>query len=246
MVLNKFGLTDIVLTRRDRSDFGEQSSLSKGVVRAAFERVYAPEREYVLFQVVANPVAVTELGRYMASRKESETDFEEPWVIQKIGEGDHPVYVPGARDGNNGLKYDHSLFNRYLETVCSFADARGLRGLYSHYSLVETFGLHDLDRDSNSIFWPHTFMVAESAYKPIRSIIDTLTGDVALDYLYTEESPQFYSMAEIQVLHDTGIAPLLVLDREIRVTASELSMYVDFLCQMSVSKRGLSFPFEDD
>ena len=240
MTLDEFGLTEIVRSPR-HANSDQIWGFSVGDVRLAFKSVYAPGRNYVLFQTVVNPVAVSELGKYVASRVE----MGSPWEIRRIQAGDKPVYVPGARDHNNGLKFGNSLMDCYFGAVHKLAEGNIGKESFASYPIVSTSGVHLLYRDPKAIFWPRNFMVVDHAYHTLKKVINDLSGDVAFELMKEQQSPQFYHMAEIQVLHDAKIAPLLInSDRILETSVWQLGMFVDLLCPMVESYRNTSCPID--
>lgn len=221
------GLTQVPRTERSYQRHQEWG-FSEGDVRGAFQRVYSPGREYVLFHTIANEEAAKALRGYIAFRKR----MGSPWEVRELREGDNPAYVPGARNNGNGLQFDPSLMDSYLRAIDRIAGERLGEGVFSHYSMVATDRVHSLDRDPKAIFWPRTFMVGAEGEEGMKAVIDDLSGAESLEVLRDLESPQFYQMAEIETLHRLGIAPLVRLPKELRVGADELARNIDFLSQM--------------
>jgi len=230
MISEDIGLTEV--PRTERLYYGQEEwNFGEGDVRKAFQKVFTPGQDYVLFQTIANKEAVDVLRRYIASRK----DMSSPWNIRKIQRGDTPEYCPGATDKGNGLQFDNSLMDSYQRAIDKIANENLGERNFSHYPMVSTNGVHNLDRDSKSIFWPIIYMVTAEKEESLKEIIDNLSGDKSFEMLKEQESPQFYQMAEIETLHKLGIAPLVRLPQELRVGAKDLSRYVDFFAQMEES-----------
>ena len=205
-------------------------SFSEGTVRRAFERVYQKDAEYVLFQTIADKEAVSTLEKYIAFRD----TMESPWRVREIQEGDNPVYVPGARNAGNGLRFSNRLMDSYLHAVETLADKEIGSEHYAHYPMVSTNGVHSHDRDPKAIYWPQVFLVNAKEEEKLKDIIDTLSeSEKSFEVLEAHESPQFYQMAEIETLRNLGLTPLTRLPQEIRAGAEELGQYIDFLTQMT-------------
>ncbi|MFQ5572905.1 MAG: hypothetical protein ACE5EJ_01500 [Nitrosopumilaceae archaeon] len=222
------GLTEIPRTER-HPQYHQEWNFGKGAVREAFQRVFSPDAEYVLFQTIANQEAIDVLRQYVASRK----GMDAPWEIRRKKSGDEPRYIPGASDRDNGLQFDNSLMDSYQRAIDKIAKETLGSKNYSHYSMVSTNGVHSLDRDPNAIFWPRVYIVNAEKQEGLKGIIDNLSGNESFEMLRGLESPQFYQMAEIETLHSLGISPLVRLPNELRVGAQDLSKYVDFLAQMT-------------
>ena len=171
----KTGLTEVPRTERYYQPH-QKWEFNKGDVREAFERVFSPEKEFVLFQTVANIDAVEALKEYVGFRK----DMDSPWAVRKIREGDDPVYVPGARDECNGLMFDNSLMDSYRRVIEKTAKRLIGREDFSHYPLVYTRGVHSLDRDSNAIFWPQVYIVNTKKHDFLKKIIALLASRVII------------------------------------------------------------------
>lgn len=217
-------LTEVPRTKRHSPEW----NFDKGDVREAFQRVFSPDTDYVLFRTIANQKAVDVLKEYVASRKGGGS----PWEIRKRKFEDKPRYVPGASNESNGLQFDNSLMDSYQGAVDKIASKTLGTKNYSHYSMVSTNGVHSLDRDPNAIFWPEIYIVNARRYDGLTKIIDNLSGDKSFEVLKSLESPCFYQMAEIEILHRLGVAPLVRLPQELRIGAQDLSKYVNFLAQM--------------
>jgi hypothetical protein len=226
------GLTEVPRTERHYT-YNEEWNFGKGAVREAFQRVFFPDADYVLFQIVANKEAVNVLRQYVASRK----SMDSPWEIRRKKSGDEPRYVPGANDECNSLQFDNSLTDLYQRAIDKIAKETLGSENYSHYPMVLTNGVHSLERDPNAIFWPRVYIVNAKKQEELKGIIDNLSGDESFEILKKLESPQFYQMAEIETLHNLGISPLVRLPQELRVGAQDLSKYVDFLTQMTETYR---------
>lgn len=222
------GLTEVLRTKRHHQ-YHQEWNFGKGAVREAFQRVFSPDADYVLFQTIANQEAVDVLRQCVASREGMDT----PWKIRKVQSSDEPRYVPGASDRDNGLQFDNSLMDSYIRAIDKIAKGTLGSKNYSHYSMVSTNGVHSLDRDPNAIFWPRVYIVNADKQEGLKGIIDNLSGAESFEVLRKMESPQFYQMAEIETLHNLGISPLVRLPGELTVGAQDLSKYVDFLAQMT-------------
>ncbi len=227
MAITNCGLTEVQRTKRQYEP-NQARGFSRGDVREAFQRVFSPEETYVLFQTVANAQAAKALKQYIGFRD----NMSAPWRVRKIRKGDDLEYVPGARDDGNGLLFDNSLMDSFQGAIDEIANEDMGGKNFSHYPLVSTSGVHSLDRDPNAIFWPTVYIVTDKKQSKLKEIIDELIGDKGFDVLRRRESPQFYQMAEIEILHKLRIAPLVRLERELRVGAQDLLLYVDFLAQM--------------
>lgn len=222
------GLTKVLRVKRHWND-DCQWDFDEGGVRKAFERVFSLGANYVLFQTIANQEAVDVLKEYMASRE----NMGSPWKIRKLKSKDKPEYVPGADSECNGLQFDNSLMDSYQCVVDKIATEILGNEHYSHYPMVSTNGVHNLNRDPNAIFWPRVYIVDEKQHNRLVRIVDTLSGYKSFEVLKNLESPQFYQMAEIETLHNLGIAPLVRLPQELRIGAKDLSKHVNFLSQMT-------------
>ena len=222
------GLTEVLRTKR-HYQYHQEWNFGKGAIREAFQRVFSPEADYVLFQTIANQEAVDVLRKYVASRE----GMDSPWEIRKIRARDKPRYVPGASDECNGLQFDNNLMDSYQRAIDKIAKETLGDEHYSHYPMVSTNGVHSLDRDPNAIFWPRVYIVNAKQHEGLTGIIDNLSSNKSFEVLRELESPQFYQMAEIETLHKLGIAPLVRLPQELRIGVQNLSKYVDFLTQMS-------------
>ncbi len=193
------GLTEVPRIKR-HFECNQEWNFGKGDVREAFQRVYSPKKNYVLFQTSANPEAAEAL-----------------------------------KQQGNGLIFGNNLMDSYQHTIDQLAKIGLGKKNFSHYSIVSTNGVHNLDRDPNEIFWPRVYIVDEKKQKNLKGIIDNLSGDESLEVLREHEYPQFYQIPGIEALHKLGIAPIVRLEREWNVGAQELSKYVDFLAQMTES-----------
>ena len=229
---NESCLTEVPRTKRHHQ-CNEKWRFGKGDVREAFQRVFSSESNYVLFQTVVNQEAVDVLKKYVASRK----GMDPQWEIRKLKPQDKPRYVPGASNEDNGLQFDNSLMDSYQLAIDKIAKENLGKENYSHYPMVSTNGVHSQDRDSNAIFWPRVYIVNAEQHQGLTEIIDNLSDDKSLEILKELESPQFYQMAEIETLHNLGVAPLVRLSKELRVGTQDLLKHVDFLAQMSESYR---------
>ncbi|MBS3083394.1 hypothetical protein J4423_01170 [Candidatus Pacearchaeota archaeon] len=223
-------LTEVPKTQRYYQTH-QKWDFNKGDVREAFERVFSPEKDYVLFQTIANKEAVEALEGYVGFRK----DMGSPWVVRKIRKGDDPVYVPGASDVCNGLMFDNSLMDSYRCAIDKTAKRLIGRENFSHYPLVSTRGVHYNDRDQKAIFWPQVYIVNAKKHGLLKDIINGLSSADGLEVLRDLQSPQFYQMAEIETLHRLRVAPIVQLPKELKVGAKDLASYVDFLAQMTES-----------
>ncbi len=226
--MTKTSLTEVPRTRR-QFGYHHRWNFGKGDVREAFQRIFSPKKDYVLFQTIANKEAVKALRKYVGFRE----SMDAPWEVRKIESDDDPRYVPGASNQGNGLQFDNSLMDSYQRAIDKIANGTLKQKDFSHYPMVSTNGVHNLDRDPNAIFWPRVYLVDAEKQEDLKGIIDDLSGDESLEVLRDLESPQFYQMAEIETLHNLGIAPLVRLEQELSIGAQELSMYVDFLAQMT-------------
>jgi len=202
------GLTEVPRTKR-HSQYHQEWNFGKGAVREAFQRVFSPDANYMLFQTIANQEAVDVLRQYMASREDMDTPLKK------------------------GLQFDNNLMDAYQRAIDKIAEEIIGRENYSHYPMVSTDGVHNLDRDPNAIFWPRIYIVNADEEEKLKGIIDNLSGDESFEVLRTLESPQFNQMPEIEILHNLGISPLVRLPDELRVGAQDLSKYVDFFAQMT-------------
>ena len=241
MGINISSLSEVPKTKRPFGSY-EEWNFNKGNVREAFLRVFSPEKYYVLFQTIANKQAVEALRQYIGFRE----SMDSPWRVRKIRNGDYPGYVPGAIDSANGLQFDNSLMDSYQGCIDKIANKMLGKKDFSHYSMVSTNGVHSLERDPNAIFWPRIYIVNAKKQKGLKGIIDNLSGDKSFEVLINLESPQFYQMAEIETLHNLGIAPIVRLPQELRVGVQDLSMYVDFLAQMTETYKWTGPVFEVD
>jgi hypothetical protein len=228
MSKNNAGLTEVPRIER-HYQYHQEWNFGKGAVREAFQRVFSPDADYVLFQTITNQEAIDVLRQYVASRE----GMSSPWKIRKVQSDDKPRYVPGASDRDNGLEFDNSLMDSYQRAIDKIAKKAIGSENYSHYLMVATKGVHNLDRDPNAIFWPRVYIVNAEKQEGLKRIIDDLSGDESFEILKGLESPQFYQMAEIETLHNLGMSPLVRLPSELRVGAQDLSKYVDFLAQMT-------------
>jgi hypothetical protein len=227
MINNSNGLTKLINSERS-GRYGEEWNFSEGDVRKAFQKIFSPKETYLLFKTVANPKAVEVLEQYIGFRK----DMGFPWNIRKIKNGDNPEYVPGATDNGNGLQFDNSLMDSYLGAIDELANKTIGNNNFAHYSMVSTIGVHNLQRDSNAIFWPRIYVVKNKKQNQLKKIIDELAGDESFKLLKKQESGSAYQMGEIETLHNLKIQPLLRLEPELVVKAQDLLRYVDFLAQM--------------
>lgn len=232
MIGKSAGLTEVPRTKR-HYQYHEEWNFGKGSVREAFQRVFSPDADYVLFQTIVSRDAVDILRQYVASRE----SMDAPWKIRRKKSGDEPKYVHGASVRDNGLQFDNSLMDSYQGAIDEIAKETLGSENYSHYPMVLTNGVHSLDRDSNAIFWPIVYIVNAEKQEGLKGIIDNLSGDESFEILRGLEFPQFYQMAEIETLHTLGIPPLVRLPSELRVGAQDLSKYVDFLAQMTETYR---------
>lgn len=227
---NNGSLTEVPRTERpydnnQKWDFGE------GDVREAFQRVFSPKRNYVLFQTIANPKAVNVLKQYIGFRK----NMDSPWRIQKIQKNDNPKYCPDANDRDNGLQFNNNLMDSYQHAIDEIANKKIGKSNFAHYPIVHTNGVHNLERDPSAIFWPRIYIVTDKKENQLKRIIYELVRDESLEVLRKHESPQFYQMAKIETLHKLKIAPIVHLEHELELGAQDLLTYVDFLAQMKES-----------
>ncbi len=196
------GLTEVERTERTRRQDSEWS-FRKGDVREAFQKVFSPDANYALFQTIANQKAVEILNQQRISNKYKKR-----------------------------LEFSNSLMDSYEQAIDEIANKNAGENNFSYYPMICTDGVHNLDRDPNAIFWPRIYIVNEKKQVELKRIINELAGDEAFEVLKKHESPQFYQMAEIEILHEQKIAPIVRLERELKIGAQELVKYIDFLAQM--------------
>ncbi len=222
------GLTEIPKIKRGFR-YHEDWNFGKGDVRKAFQKVFSPESTYVLFQTIANKQAVEALRGYVGFRD----GMNSPWKVRKIRKGEDIEYFPGASDSGNGLHFDNGLMDSYQKTIDDLANLIVKKSNFARYPLVSTRGVHSLERDPNAIFWPMVYIVKDEKQDELKGIIDNLLNGYSFQILKDVESPQFYHMAEIEMLHEKKIKPIIRLERELHCEAQELSQYIDFLSQMT-------------
>jgi len=141
------GLTEVPKTER-QNDYHQRWNFAEGDVREAFQRVFSPKKDYVLFRTRANKEAVKALRKYIGFRE----DMGSPWEIREIQAGDDPRYVPGASDRGNGLHFNNSLMDSYQDAIDKIAKETLRPEDFSHYPLVSTNGVGNSDRDPKAIF----------------------------------------------------------------------------------------------
>ena len=218
------GLTKVTRMER-RWDAKDKWSFDEGGVRKAFERVYSPEKNYVLFKTVANQEAVDALEQYKGSCGGSDSDNWGIEILQTEGE-------LSREDEKRRLRFSNDLMDEYQHVINNVAgEVLGLEN-FAHYPMVATEGVHSSSRDPNAIFWPRVYVVDADRKGDLDNIVDGLATGEFFEMLKERESPQFYRMANIQVLNDLGIAPIVRLSEEWRIGAKDLSNCVDFLAQM--------------
>ena len=227
------GLTEVPRTER-QYDSNNDWCFSQGEVRKAFKRVYSPDRNYVLFQTIANAEAVEALKQYVGFRE----SMDSPWQVRKFVEGEKLRDVSDVKR----LIFDNDLMDSYRMGIGRMAEGQLGLNHFSHYPMVSTDGVHSLARDPKAIFWPRIYLVNEEKQDQLKGIIDRLADDTSLEVLRELESPQFYQMAGIETLNKLKIAPIVRLERELKLGAQDLSMYVDFLtqCKETCRSRGFS------
>lgn len=228
MIANRDGLKEVTRIERQGS-YHEKWNFDDSDVRTAFRRVSSHGESYVLFQTTANLEAVNELKKYIGFRE----DMASPWSVREIKEGDQPRYVPGASGNGNGLQFDNSLMDSYQRAINKIAGRNIGEDNFAHYPMVFTKGVHNLERDPNAIFWPRIYIVNDKNCNDLKEIIGGLAGDESLEVLREQESPQFYQMAEIEILHKQKITPIVRLNRELKLGVQDLSINIDFLAQMN-------------
>ncbi len=215
----KTGLTQVQRIKRP-TDNCRDWSFSDGDVRKAFQKVFSPNADYVLFQTIANQEAVNVLTQYVASRK----DMDFPWNIRRKNLDDK---------NHHGLRFDNRLMDSYQRAIDTIAKETIGTQNYSHYPLVSTKGVHDLDRDPNAIFWPRVYIVNAEKQEGLKAIIDNLPGDETFKLLQKFESPQNYQTPQIEIIHKLQIRPIIRTPKELKPTAQNLAQYIDFLAQMT-------------
>lgn len=223
---NNTGLTEVP-RRETNYQLNQEWHFKEGDVREAFKRIFSPNAEYVLLQTIANQEAVDALPKYVKERE----DYNYPWIPRKIQEGERPKYVSG-KNACRIMTFDNFLMDACQQAIDKIARKTIGSENYSHYSMVSTQGVHNTDRASAAIFWPEVHIVNAEKQEELKAIIDNISNDESFEVLREIQSPQYHQMAEIETLHELGIAPLVRLPKELRCGAQELSKYIDFLAQM--------------
>jgi hypothetical protein len=219
-------LTKLVRAERQFNS-SEERRFDEGDVREAFEKVYCPGRDYVLFQTVASEEAVEMLRECVMPEEYS-----------------RPTHV--SVDDDNELEFGNGLMDAYRRAIDEIAGRRMDEDSFARYSLVATDGVHNSDRDLEAIFWPDVYIVEAEKYEELRGIIEGLWDNESFEVLKEQESPHFYEMGEIATLYELRIAPIVCLDDELRVGGEELLKYVDFLAQMRDVSRWRGSSIDDD
>lgn len=225
------GLTKVPRTERPHR-YDQQWEFKEGDVREAFQRVYSPNANYVLFQTIANQEAVDVLSRYGAYRENTDS----PRKIKKISLSD---------ESSQRVQFDNNLMDSYQRAIDKIALKKIGNKQYSDYPMVTTKGVHNINRDPNAIFWPRVYIVNAKSERELKAIIDGLSGEESLKVLEELESPHFYRIAKIEKLCESKIAPLVRLPQELRFGAQELSMCVDFFAQPTEKLISLECTIDD-
>ncbi|MFH1400394.1 MAG: hypothetical protein ABIH41_02645 [Nanoarchaeota archaeon] len=218
---------DLTQVERSRRAYQHNTryGFTEGPVREAFQHIYSPDESYVLFQTIANKQAAQALTKY--HKKSGSTD--PPWQTVRLRANEHP----DPDDDDAPLRFRNDLRDTLEKGIDRVAFARIGKRSFAHYPLVANRGVHTMDRDPLAIYWPTIYIVTEGREAKLKEIIDTICEDEGFETLKKIETPHFYRMPEIGTLHTLGIAPFVRPGKEMRATANDLAMSVDFLAQMT-------------
>lgn len=218
------GLTEVPRIER-HYDRNHERNFNEGDVRKAFRKVFSPGKDYVLFKTVVNQEAVNILEQHVMCHNNSEG-----WEVEII-----QTSKLSRSDERNRLQFSNNLMDSYRRVIDDVAgDVLG-RGNFSHYPVLSTNSVHSMGRDPNDIFWPIVYIVDVDKKMDLYNVIEGLAAGKFFEMLKNNESPYFYRMAEIKVLDDLRVAPIVRSPEETRLGAKDLSIYVDLLAQITES-----------
>ncbi len=214
-----------------RHDFNTPTSLDKGDIRDVLGPIFDVKSNYLFVTTSANPAAAEELLKYVGIRK----NMSSPWQLRRKTPTDRPAYVAGAHDACNGLAFDASLIDVYLGYVITTATKKLGKNNYASYPLIGTRGVHSLERLASSIYWPTMHVLRDGSEDMFTHLIEHLNDARTFTALKQREVPQHYQTGELTVLYESGVSPLLIGKRKLRLHGQDLKNAIDFLVPFMIN-----------
>lgn len=196
-------------------------------ISSSFKRdlaaIYSPNANYTFLRTSANPEAVEILSNYFGERKSQ----SEPWQtsIRNPCQDSEPI-----GGDHRKLSFSPSLMDTYRKALEELAKAHLGPKSYASFPLIATERVHSLDRTPESVFWPVIHVIkGNQRAEEFKALVSTLNGVEAHNIVKAIEGPTAYRIAEVDVLRNLKISPLLFEERSWEVDAGTLRNAADFL-----------------
>ena len=212
------GLFDFDMPSSWKSGLGQgEWKFSRGVSRKLIKTIYNPESEYVLFKVTINHEADKLLRKYVG-------DFK--WIDGKVGDSNYRK-AKTKREKEYSFRFNHQLLEGYVESLSNLTKQHFGENSFVSFSIVEgnRWGVW------GSQNWPRVYVITDKGdtSKDFRNLAGKLNDVKSYNFLKKREYPQNYHIAEINLLRNKKILPLIVQSNEWRVNSENLRNAINFL-----------------
>ncbi|MCK5624429.1 hypothetical protein KAI04_01145 [Candidatus Pacearchaeota archaeon] len=209
--------------------------VEKNDLRQGLDSLLEKDMSYSVFQVFINPKAREELHKYVGNHK---------WIDGKIGQSN---YRKARKKDEYKLDFSPQLKGTYLSVLNELMNLNLRDNSFIDFSNVK--------EDSGggwptmaSFLSPQTYVIKNKGdnISTFNHCVNILNENIAYEILKKKEHPQNYKMAEINILRNKNINPLIIGEEKSEFSTETLKSVVNLLMPFKVIHKSSGGCYDGD